>query len=87
MNLTYNLSPMLRAAGMPPWSEFIGMEVEVAWPIWERVVKELRRDRAKYEAMNPPNGWGSYEQAIATLSEFIHECREAHPGSRIGGWL
>ena len=42
-NLTYNLSPMLLAAGMLPWREFIGMRAGDAGPIWQAVADELRR--------------------------------------------
>ena len=63
-NLTYNLDPMLNAAGMPDWRDFIGMRAGDAAPIWQIVVDELRRDPNRYRAYNPENGWGTYEQAV-----------------------
>jgi len=87
MNLTYNLTPMLRAAGMPPWRDFMGMRARAAGAIWQRVVDELRSDRERFEAMNPPNGWGSYEQAVEVLTRFAAACLAAGPNDKIGGWL
>lgn len=85
-NLTYNLSPMLWAAGMPTWSEFIGMKAADAGPIWRAVADELRRDPDKYRQFNPPNGWGTYEGAVEVISALAAAC-ERHPTATVGGWL
>lgn len=85
-NLTYNLSPMLHAAGMPPWKDFLGLRAADAGRTWATVVAELRRDPQRYEAMNPENGWGSYEGAVEVLSALVQAC-ERFPGATIGGWL
>lgn len=87
MNLTYNLSPMLWAAGMPKWSEFVGMDAVEAGLIWEAVVEELRTHPDLYRTLNPPNGWGDYEVAVDALATFAVECAEAPDGAVIGAWL
>ena len=85
-NLTYNLSPMLKAAGMPPWKELKGMGAKEAGEIWDRTVIEMVTHPDKYIPMNPENGWGSYEQAIEVLGAMVTACR-ANPDAKIGGWL
>ena len=85
-NLTYNLSPMLRAAGMPAWQDFIGMCAGDAGPIWQKVADELRADPDKYKAMNPPNGWGDYEGAVEVISALAAACAR-YPDATVGGWL
>lgn len=85
-NVTYNLSPMLWAAGMPEWATFIGMKAAEAGPIWRAVADELRRDPDKYKAMNPPNGWGTYEGAVRVISGLADACAR-HPDATVGGSL
>jgi len=85
-NLTYNLSPMLWGAGMPPWREFIGMRAGDAGPIWQAVADELRDDPGRYRELNPPNGWGDYEGAVEVISALAAAC-ERHPDATVGGWL
>lgn len=85
-NLTYNLTPMLMKAGMPHWSEMIGMGATLAGLKWCRVVLELHNNPDEYIAMNPANGWGSYDQAVAVLTALVDACI-AHPEAKIGGWL
>lgn len=85
-NLTYNLSPMLWAAGMPAWKEFIGKRAGDAGPIWQQVADELRRDPDKYRLLNPANGWGDYDQAVDVISRLALACR-AHPDATVAGWL
>jgi hypothetical protein len=85
-NLTYNLSPMLKAAGMPAWRELIGMPTPAAEAIWMIVVDALIADPVRFKAMNPANGWGSYNDAVRVLSELVAACH-AYPEAKIGGWL
>lgn len=72
-NNTHNVNPMIRAA-----AEAAEVDAEI-WPYgWElpgpegaywldRVITELEARPATYEAMNPPNGWGSYDDLLPTL--------------------
>ena len=86
MNLTYNLTPMLRGAGMPPWDEFVGMDAHDAAGIWEGVVEELERDPELYDSLNPQNGWGSRLLAVQNLTKFAKQCRDVKKGT-ISAWL
>lgn len=86
VNLTYNLSPMLHAAGMPSWRDLLGMRAKKAGQTWRKVVLELTRDPAKYRALNPENGWGRYEDALLVLSILVANCA-LHPDAVVDGWL
>lgn len=92
-NLTYNLSPMLRAAGFPGWQESVGTEAEVqpvtakrVIPVFESVLSELRAHPEKFREMNPPNGWGSYEVAVEVFADFVEKVKP-HPDATVGSWL
>lgn len=85
-NLTYNLSPMLYAAGMMPWRSQIGRSARVLAVHLAAVVARLNGDPARFEAMNPENGWGSYDQAVSVMTAYTVGCL-THPGATIGGWL
>lgn len=85
-HLTYNLSPMLRAAGMPAWKSFIGMRAGEAGPTWQTVADTLRADPERFKAMNPPNGWGDYDGAVEVISALAAACAK-HPDATVGGWL
>ena len=85
-NLTYNLTPMLSAAGMPAWKEFIGQYASDAGDWWSFTLTELLAQPIKYKGMNPVNGWGSYDQAVEVLTALVIACRE-HPQAVVGGWL
>jgi hypothetical protein len=45
-------------------------------------LERMRADPVPYRAMNPANGWGSYESAMADLAWLLEQCRE-HPKARI----
>jgi len=85
-NLTYNLTPMLRIAGMDPWRDFIGLPASVAGQRWAKVLDALSADPAMYKAMNPANGWGDYDGAVKVLTALVEACAD-YPDAKIGGWL
>lgn len=91
-NLTYNLSPMLRAAGFPGWGDVVGKDARPVptgrrvVPVFESVLAELLRDPATYRAMNPSNGWGTYDQAVEVFADFIETVRP-HPDAVVSSWL
>ncbi len=85
-NCTYNLGPMLRAAGFPDWILLDGAQASDAAGMLDNVSRTLRSDPEKFRAMNPPNGWGDYEGAI----EFVESMRDgcaANPRATIGASL
>ena len=92
-NITYNLSPMLREAGWVwpdgrVWSNEY-LDGAKAMDIGEKamyVLRNLESDPEKYEAMNPSNGWGTYEALLEVWRDFVESIRE-HPEATIGVWF
>ena len=73
-NQTSNVARMWRAAGVD-LSEWKDRPVgEVVEPLSEAVAA-MKADPDKYRAMNPPNGWGSYETCLAFLESILTACR------------
>jgi hypothetical protein len=85
-NLTYNLNPMLAAAGLPPWKSLIDRPARDVAPLFRQAHAELLRLPDQFRAMNPPNGWGAYEDAVAVIGALADTC-EAHPDATVRGWL
>jgi len=92
LNVTFNLSEMLAAAGFPAhdgradWEALVGLTGRDAEATLSLVSANLRETPDKYKLMNPPNGWGSYTGALAFIEEFASLCR-LNPDSVIEGWL
>lgn len=86
VNLTYNLSPMLRAAGFPGWKELVGASCVEAGGMLRKVAQVLAADPERFKAMNPANGWGTYEQAIDIMNALATMC-DNHPDCKFDGWL
>ncbi len=82
-NYTSNVSPMWRTAlGGKSLREFHHASCsEAAGPLAEAVAR-MEADPAAYEEMNPSNGWGDYEGALAYLRALAEACA-AHPKCRI----
>ncbi len=81
-NITHNLNRMAMEAGLyePLWRpEEIG--ATHAHMLVDRVEKGLAvltADHDRFEAFNPENGWGSYEQLVDFTKSFLAACR-THP--------
>lgn len=45
-------------------------------------IERMEDDPAKYEAMNPPNGWGNYDGALELLRTLLEWCVRA-PKARL----
>lgn len=43
----------------------------------------LKAEPARFQAFNPPNGWGSYDALVAFVEEYLSACRK-HPHAEIG---
>ena len=77
-NVTYNLGPMWRAAGLP-YSESIEGKPAGELVHWlETGLADLRANPETYRAMDPPNKWGSYEGLIDFTERLLTAARE-HP--------
>lgn len=79
---TYNLSEMFEAALGQPISSLRGMSASKCAPIVRRAVERMKERPDVYRAYNPPNGWGSYEGAVESLSWLLEQC-EAHPKATV----
>ena len=66
INLTYNVSGMLRRAGLHP-NVVNGMKVNEAYPIVSNVVAVMEDNPDYFRKYNPENGWGSYEHTLEAL--------------------
>lgn len=80
-NYTHNCNGMIRAAGMDWSSEHLEgvtgkrLAIELA-----AAILVLETDPAKFIAMNPDNGWGSYETLLPVLRA-IRDCAVKFPSS------
>lgn len=79
-NVTHNVNTIAMAAGIyePVWRpDEIGLTK--AGEIAERLVpgiSRLKEEPDKYRALNPPNGWGSYDRFVPWLERYLAACRE-----------
>jgi hypothetical protein len=76
-NYTSNCGRMWREAGAD-LAEFNGQYAGNCLPLLDKAIHNLRAEPAKYEAMNPANGWGSYATLLPALEELAANFR-AHP--------
>ena len=87
-NYTSNVSGM--------WSEAIGIERLAdlirdnpkpadLLPYIERGIEAMKAHPDKYRAMNPSNGWGDYDGALAYLEWLAQGCRD-YPGAEVSVW-
>lgn len=84
-NMTSNVAPMWRAAGAD-LAEFHGKRAKDCIPGLDTAVAAMASDPARFEAMNPPNGWGSYTGCLAFLRELRQQFAE-HPDATVDVWL
>jgi hypothetical protein len=74
IQITYNLSPMLRAAGLPKHGELVAMPtVEVAH-LCRVAILALLEDPRRFDEMNPINGWGDYDGAVEFCTKLAIAC-------------
>lgn len=74
-NYTSNVAPMWSAALGRSLGDLHGRSAG-ACVVWlTSAVKDMKREPDKYKAMNPKNGWGDYEGALAYLENLLHACK------------
>jgi hypothetical protein len=81
-NYTSNVSPMWAAALGHPLADLHGRGAADSLLALDAAIAAMAAEPARFEAMNPPNGWGSYEGALAYLQQLAHGCR-THPKTTI----
>lgn len=81
-NITHNLGPMAKAAGLYEvmWRpEEINVNVAAdAIPLLERGLENLVADPDKYKALEPENGWGTYEGLVKFVEAYLEACQRDH---------
>lgn len=91
LNVTYNLTPMFREAGLFPavHSDLYAAPCSEVAGVADAALRRLEADPERFRALNPPNGWGNYEGAV----EFVRHLRDlcsswSHiPSARLEGSL
>ena len=78
-NITHNLARMSVEADLyaPLWEPTESLGVTCAGDLIPHLVKGLKilkSDRSKFEVFNPVNGWGSYDDLISFVSNYISAC-------------
>lgn len=85
-NLTHNLGPMAEAAGLyaalwRPTEAGYTTAADIV-PILRAGRERLLADPNRYRALNPSNGWGTYEGLVSFVSRYLGAC-EANLNARI----
>lgn len=77
VNSTHNVSPMFRAAGVRDalYESHGKLAKDISASIAEGLAY-MESHQVELEAMNPANGWGSYQTALAFLRMVDRACRE-----------
>jgi len=76
-NMTSNVSCMWRHAGAN-LAEFDGKKAGEVYKQLVEALAAMLKDPDTYRAMNPPNGWGSYETCVEFLRKLAVDFG-AHP--------
>jgi hypothetical protein len=80
-NMTSNVAPMWREAGAD-LAEMDGKPAVDCWPALANACDNMVDNPEKYKAMNPPNGWGSYDTCLDFLRSIRDACQE-HPACTV----
>jgi len=85
-NITHNLVPMARAAGIydevwRPDEHEVATADQMIAPL-DRGIAALEAESDRYHVLNPENGWGSYAGFLAFLRDYLEACRK-YPTARV----
>lgn len=85
-NITHNLGRMAREAGI---YECLWRPDEYGIKRARQIIRPLRIglakmvvDRAKYEAFNAENGWGTWKNFVPWCADYLQACRD-HPKAEV----
>lgn len=88
-NMTLNVGVMYRLVipaadedGPAGLRRLHDLRAEVAAPLLRAAVEAMEADPERFEALNPANGWGSYEGAMRYLRTILKAC-ETHPWAMV----
>ena len=81
-NITHNLNVMAKEAGIyqhlwRPEELGITRAGDLIEPLSCGVAK-MEAEPERFKALNPPNGWGSYDGFVPWIKRYLEACRE-HP--------
>ena len=74
---TSNCGPMWREAGAN-LAEFHGKTARECAPTLSAAIQRMRAEPETFIAMNPQNGWGSYESLVPALDDLL-DLFQRHP--------
>lgn len=74
--------PLGPAIGAAWWDRLDGASGEAGKAYLSQIITGLEADPERYRAMNPPNGWGSYDSLLSVLREM----RDAVPVDEATVW-
>ena len=88
-NITHNLNKMADAVGVYKqlWRpEEVGIErgKDLIEPLKMGIYK-MRKEPEKYKAFNPYNGWGSYDNLLTLMEQYLIAC-QAYPDAIVKVW-
>lgn len=88
-NITHNLTRMAAEAGIYKhlWRpDEVGVETagDLIEPLTEGLAL-MRSDPARFEKLNPPNGWGSYDGFVPWIERYLEACKE-NPTAKVSVW-
>jgi len=85
-NITHNLGAMAKQAGI---YQHLWRPEELGIVTADELIEPLRAGLTllekcpnEFQALNPPNGWGSYDGLVAFVREYLAAC-EANPDATI----
>jgi hypothetical protein len=85
-NITHNVNDMWMEAGVyDALYNSEGDEAGKHLQVLAKGIKDMSENPEKYEAMDSPNGWGSYKHALPWLQKWYVACY-SHPKAIIGIW-
>lgn len=82
-NITSNVAPMWRHAGCD-LAEFDGSTADELEPVVSTAIDRMVACESTFRAMNPSNGWGSYEGCLSFLRNLHDACLLFAGGNRVG---
>lgn len=80
-NFTHNVTPMWRKAGIyDALYNSDGMTAFEVLPYLRGGLQDMRAKPDEYEALNAPNGWGTYKHALPWLEKLVAAFEETPNG-------
>lgn len=80
-NITYNLGPMMRAAGVE-LRDLHNLPAPAVANILSTAIGKMNAHPNQYREFDSPNGWGVYEDCLSFLTGLRDAC-QAHPRTTV----